>query len=61
MPDICNNCTQEKQIIDINYNMTSLADFVYDLVYLDLFILITLVDYNSTKYVAFLTDDLSRY
>lgn len=60
MPDVCDGCAQGKHTIDINHDTASRADLAYDLVHLNIFRSITPIGYNGAKYVAFLTDDLSR-
>lgn len=60
-PVVWDSCAQRKHKININYDMTSQADFAYNLTHLDPLRLITLVSYDSAKYAAFYTNNLSRY
>lgn len=59
--DVCNDSAQKKYTIDINHDMASGADLVYNLLHLDLFRSITPAGYNGAKCVAFLTDNISCY
>ena len=59
MLTVCNWCAQGKHTIDINHQVASQVELVYNLLYLDLLWSITPVGYDSSKYAAFLSDELS--
>ncbi len=61
MSDVYDRCTQGKRTININYNAAFQIYLAYNLVHLNLLRPITLVDYNGSKYSAFLTNDLLHY
>lgn len=62
IPNVCHSGIHSKYTIDIsNHNMTSQANWIYNLEHLDFLKPITFIGYNSKKYAIFLSNDLSPY